>query len=140
LAVLAFGEAALPGAVVLFIVENTLHFSLGVYLMDRHAGIVRLFRLPIILATIAGLLVSLLDWEIPRLIALPVEMLGQVSVPLLLFTLGVRLVQVDLSDWKVGLLGAVLCPLSGVLLVLALLPFLDLPALQRNLFIVFGAL
>lgn len=140
LAVLAFGEAALPGAVVLFIVENTLHFSLGAYIMDRHAGIARLFRMPIILATIAGLLVSLLDWKIPRLIALPVEMLGQVSVPLLLFALGVRLVQVDFSDWKAGLLGAVLCPLSGVLLVLALLPFLDLPALQRNLFIVFGAL
>lgn len=34
LIVLAFGEAALPAAVVLFIVEMILHFSVGLYMLD----------------------------------------------------------------------------------------------------------
>jgi malate permease and related proteins len=140
LALLAFGEAALAGAVVLFIVANTLHFSLGVYIMEPRAGIARLFVTPVIVATILGLTFSILQWQIPPALALPVEMMGQVAIPLLLFSLGVRLVHIDLADWKVGLLGAVLCPLTGIVLVLLLLPLLDLPPLQRELFIVFGVL
>ena len=38
LAVLAFGEAALPAAVVLFLVENLLHFSLGAWMLDHRAA------------------------------------------------------------------------------------------------------
>jgi predicted permease len=58
LIVLAFGAAALPGAVILFLVEMILHFSLGLWLMDRHAPIGRLFRQPVVIATLAGLAVS----------------------------------------------------------------------------------
>ena len=43
LIVLAFGAAALPGAVILFLVEMILHFSLGLWLMDRHADWVGCF-------------------------------------------------------------------------------------------------
>jgi predicted permease len=38
------------------------------------------------------------------------------------------------------MLGAIVCPLSGVLVVLAVLPFVDLTTMQRSLLIVFGAL
>ena len=64
LMVLAFGEQALPLAVVLFFVENTLHYSLGTWMLDHHAKLWNLWRVPVIAAAIAGLAVSLLGIEL----------------------------------------------------------------------------
>lgn len=140
LAVFAFGEQALPAAVVLFIIENGLHFTLGTYIMDHRARWLDVLRMPIVIATLTGIAFSLTDWVLPQAVNTTIEMLGQVSIPLLLFSLGVRLVNVDLKDWRVGLLGAVVCPLTGIAVALMMLQILDLPPLQANLLLVFGAL
>lgn len=140
LAVFAFGEQALPAAVVLFIVENGLHFTLGTYIMDHRAHWLDVLRMPIVVATLAGIAFSLTGWELPGAVNVTIEMLGQVSIPLLLFSLGARLVNVDLKDWRIGLLGAVMCPLTGVVIALVMLLLLELPPMQANLLLVFGAL
>jgi predicted permease len=140
LAVFAFGEQALPAAVVLFIVENGLHFTLGTWMMDRHAHWLAVLRQPIVIATLAGLGFALAGGQLPRPVGAAVDLLGQASIPLLLFSLGTRLTTVDLREWRIGVLAAVACPLTGTLAVLALLPFLRLDAMQQGLLIVFGAL
>jgi hypothetical protein len=140
LMVFAFGEHALPAAVVLFIIENTLHFSLGMKMMDSAASLLGLFKIPILLATIAGLTVSMMDFQIPRLLGLPIEMLGQISIPLMLFALGVRLIHIDWQDWKIGLAGAIVCPLSGLLIAIPAGYLLELSPEQFTLLVVFGAL
>lgn len=140
LAVLAFGDAALPAAVVLFLVTNTLHFTLGMYIMDPQTRLLYIFRIPMILATIAGLGFSTAGWILPKVLALPIEMLGQIAIPLMLFALGVRMVDINLRDWSVGLLGALLCPLSGIVIVVALLPLLPLTPIQSGLLLTFAAL
>ncbi|GAB4352236.1 MAG: AEC family transporter [Gammaproteobacteria bacterium] len=140
LAIFAFGEQALPAAVVLFIIENGLHFTLGTYMMDHRSHWLDVLRMPIVVATLAGIAFSLTGWVLPDAVNVTIEMLGQVSIPLLLFSLGVRLVNVDLSDWRIGLVGAVTCPLTGVAIALGMLALLDLPPMQANLLLVFGAL
>lgn len=140
LAVLAFGEAALPAAVVLFIVTNTLHFTLGVYIMDPKVRWLQILRIPMILATMAGLAFSTAGWTLPKVLALPIEMLGQIAIPLMLFSLGVRMVDINLRDWNIGLLGALLCPLSGIVIAAVLLPLLPLTPMQGGLLLIFGAL
>jgi predicted permease len=140
LAVFAFGEAALPAAVVLFLVETGLHFTLGTWLMDHRAPLRKVLRQPIVAATLIGIAFSLFRWEVPAPVRETVKLLGQASIPLLLFALGTRLTRIDLGEWRVGLLGAVLCPLTGVLMVLLVRPFLELTPLQASLLLVFGAL
>lgn len=140
LALLAFGEPMLAAAVVLFLVENLLHFTLGLRMLERGASLLALLRIPMILATLAGLVVSLLAIRIPAPVAVAVEMLGQVAIPLMLFSLGVRLVDANLDHWRIGLLGAVLCPLSGLAVALAVLPWLGLAGEQRDLLLLFAAL
>jgi predicted permease len=130
LAVLAFGEQALPAAVVVFLVENLLHFTLGVRLLDPGAGLGRLLRLPLVIACLLGIGFSLLRLHPPGPIALGVEMLGQVAIPLMLFSLGVRLTQADWSHWRIGLLGGLLRPAAGLL---AALPALALLPLEGDL-------
>jgi predicted permease len=140
LLVLAFGEQAMPAAVVLFLIENFLHFSIGIRMLDREAHLIGVLRAPVMIACLGGLAVNLAGIDLPGMVAQPVEMLGQVSIPLMLFTLGVRLIHVDLSDWRVGVLGAMARPLIGVLLGALLAWALSLPEGQAGILILFAAL
>ncbi|HXH02611.1 MAG TPA: AEC family transporter [Candidatus Competibacteraceae bacterium] len=140
LALFAFGEQALQAAVVLFLIEMVLHLTVGIYMIDHHTHPGRLLRMPLILATLLGLACSLAGWQPPGWLMEPIKMMSQIAIPLMLFALGVRLNDVSLRDWRIGLAGAVLCPLSGVAVVLLLRPFLDLTPLQAALLLVFGAL
>jgi predicted permease len=140
LAVFAFGEAALPAAVVLFLVENGLHFTLGTWLMDHRAPLRKVLLQPIVAATLIGIAFSLFRWEVPGPVRETISLIGQASIPLLLFALGTRLTRIDFGEWRIGALGAVLCPLTGVIMVLLVRPFLDLTPLQQSLLLVFGAL
>lgn len=139
-AVFAFGEQALPAAVVLFLIENGLHFTLGTYLMDHRAPLHRVLLQPIVAATLIGITYSLFRWDLPVPARETVNLLGQASIPLLLFALGTRLTSVDFSQWRIGALGAVVCPLTGVIALLLVRPFLELTPLQSSLLIVFSAL
>lgn len=140
LAVLAWGEAALPAAVILFMVGNTLHFSLGARLLDPHVRLLTLWRVPVVFAAIAGLTVALLKipvWE-PALIA--IKMLGDVSVPLLLFSLGVRMTDVSFRDWKLPVGAALLRPLAGMAIAWGVIQLLGLQGRDAAMLFVFGAL
>nr|MCU0951806.1 AEC family transporter [Burkholderiaceae bacterium] len=140
LAVLAFGNDALAPAVVLFVVSNTLHYSYGAWLLDHRTRLTTLWRSPTIVATAAGLTVSMAGialWE-PLLTA--VRMLGQISVPLMLFALGVRLADARIGALGFGLFGAALRPLAGLAVAWLVLLVLPLPPREAALFIVFCAL
>ncbi|MFK5985143.1 MAG: AEC family transporter [Pseudomonadota bacterium] len=140
LALFAFGEQALPAAVILFIIENTLHFSVGMKILDFKTAISSILRIPMVLATVAGITFSLTDFILPGMVGISIEMLGQVAIPLMLFSLGVRLTAVDLNDWKIGVIGAIICPLTGIIVLLAMSPFLELPKLQFGLLVIYAVL
>jgi predicted permease len=140
LIVLAFGEHALPAAVILFLAENLLHFTVGALIMDHRTRLLALARNPMILATAAGLVWSLLDLEMPTAIDTPIDMLGQIAIPLMLFALGVRMTSIDFSNWKPGLWGAILAPASGLVIAVPLTYVLGLDAEQSAYLILFGAL
>ena len=140
LAVLAFGEAALAAAVMLFMVENLLHFTVGIRMLDRHARLGALLRMPLILACLFGIAASLTGVRPPPAIADGVHLLGQVAIPLMLFALGARLTEADLTHWRIGLLGALLRPAAGLVLALPLIWLLPLPGSQPALLVLFALL
>lgn len=140
LAVLTFGPDILPLAVVLFVVSTTLHFSLGVWLLDHHAKIAGLWMKPVVLATAAGLAVGSMGVPLWEPLALSVKMLGDISIPLALFSLGVRLTDGAFKGWRVGLIGAVTRPLAGMALAWGAGRLLGLDARQADLLFLYGAL
>ncbi|TRZ93530.1 MAG: AEC family transporter [Rhodocyclaceae bacterium] len=140
LMVLAFGEAALPAAVVLFVTENFLHYALGTWLLDHRAKLGNLWRVPVIAAALAGLAVSLLHFPLWQPLWMGVKMLGDVSIPLLLFSLGVRLTDSRHADWKISIAGAVTTPVAGALVALLANLALGLTGRDAAMLILFGAL
>lgn len=140
LAVLAWGEQALPAAVILFMVENTLHFSFGARLLDPTTRILTLWRIPVVFAAVAGLTVALVKIPIWQPAVIAIKMLGDVSVPLLLFSLGVRMTDVSFSEWKVAVGSAVLRPLAGMAIAYGAIAVLGLQGRDAAMLLVFGAL
>jgi len=140
LAVLAFGEAALPAAVVLFFVENTLHYTLGTWMLDHRARLWNLWRVPVIFAALLALAINLSGFELWPPLYAAIKLLGDVAIPLLLFSLGVRLAVSTWGDLRPGLIGAVVCPVAGMLLAWLLTPLLGLEGRDAAMLMVFGAL
>ncbi len=140
LIVLAFGEAALPAAVVLFLVENLLHFTLGLYILDNRTKLLQLLKMPMIIATIAGVTWSYTDWVLPLPLRTFVDMLGQIAIPLMLFALGVRMTSIDFTHWKIGVWGAVLAPVVGLAIALSIQPFFQLEPQHLAYLLLFAAL
>lgn len=116
LAVLAFGDAALAPAVVIFLVSNLMHFSFGAWLLDHHTRLMTVWRSPVILATLAGLAVGLAGIEVWPPLLMSVKMVGDISIPLMLFALGVRLADSKITAVGFGLFGATLRPVIGLAL------------------------
>lgn len=140
LALFAFGEKALPAAMIMFLVENTLHFSVGNGIVTKSFSPLKLLRMPMLVATFAGIAVSMMQFPIWSPLAKSIDLLGEICIPLMLFSLGVRMTGVNLKDWQIGLTGAVLGPAVSVAIAVAILPWLSLSALETAQLIVFAAL
>ena len=95
---------------------------------------------PSILATVAGLAVGFLGIEVWPPLLMSIKMVGDISIPLMLFALGVRLADSRISAVGFGVFGAVLRPVVGMALAWVLLQTLDLPPREQALVLVFGAL
>lgn len=140
LAVYAFGEEALPAATIVFLVENTLHFTLGTRLLSPGAKLLQVLKIPVVWVSMVALALNLGGAEIPDVVLRPIEMLGGISIPLMLFALGIRLQSADLREWKIGLAAGVIAPVLGVFCFALLQPFLDLPPLQLVALFAYAAL
>jgi len=140
LAALAFGPPGLSAMVAIFTISNLLHFTLGVWILDHHARFANLLRNPMVIATFAGFLFALLHPPIPDFLMLALKMTGDAMIPLMLISLGVRLSDVSWSSWRLGVIGGLVCPLTGIAMAALLAPVLGLDRAQQGLLLLFGCL
>jgi hypothetical protein len=80
-----------------------------------------------------------------KTLLLPIELVGQIVIPLMLFSLGVRLASSSFKTLKVGIIGGLGCPATGLILVIILLPIfelmqIDLTPMEVGALFLFGAL
>ena len=140
LAILTFGEHMLPAAILMFAISNFLHFSIGQQMVTQRWTFRSVFTNPMILATMLGIGVSVANLEVPETLRQPIHMMGQIAIPLMLFSLGVRMVQIDFRDWRISLLAAVLCPVSGLVIALVANYLLPMPPEQQALLLLFSVM
>jgi len=137
---LAFGKPGLVTGLVLFLVGNLMHYGLGTYILSAGQGIKILLRQTVIWAAIVALAINASPIAIPESAMLPITMLGQIAIPLMLFSLGVRIASIDFQEWKVGLLFAVLTPAVGFGIAFALVMLFEFTAIQAGSLLLFGTL
>ena len=140
LAVLAFGQAGLSAMVAIFTISNLLHFTVGVWILDHHAKFWTMLKSPMVVATFVGFAFAVLHPPMPDWLMLALKLTGDAMIPLMLISLGVRLAEVSWSSWQLGVIGGLVCPLTGIAMAALLAPVLGLDPLQQGLLLLFGCL
>ncbi|MEB0135601.1 AEC family transporter [Actimicrobium sp. CCC2.4] len=144
LAVLAFGPGGLSAAVAMFMACNVVYFTLGIKIIEsggkQHVSPWAFLKNPMMLAMFAGLFFALLRIPIPAPLFQAMKLLGDASIPIMLFALGVRMLDIRFDSWKIGVTGAIVCPVAGLLVALGLDHVLVLNAAQRGQLFLFASL
>lgn len=140
LLMLAFGDQVLGAAVVLMLVVTVLQFSLGVWLLSGQLKPALLIRQPLLIAALLGVAVSLGGIQLPAPLAVATKILGDISIGLMIFGLGIRLATTRFAAWGIGIAGAIATPLTGMLAAWAYGELAGLGRLEQDILIVFGAL
>ncbi len=139
-AVLAFGEQGLEAAIILFLISNLGHFTFGVYLFGGAVSWKSLFGNAVNITTILALTFNFTGTRLPDVLQFPITMLGQVGIPLMLFSLGVRMRRTQMEHWKIGVVSGLACPLAGLLFAAVAVWILPLTTFQAGVLILFSAL
>jgi len=145
LAVLAFGAAGLSSAVALFMACNLVYFSIGIKIIERgrtnkHTSPWTFLRSPMMLSMIAGMVFAAIGIALPAPLFHAMKMLGDACIPIMLFALGVRMMDVNLKSWRIGLVGAIVCPIAGLAIAWLLDGVLTMSTAQRGQMYLFASL
>jgi predicted permease len=140
LAMLAYGTPGFSAMVALFTISNLLHFTLGAWMIDHHARFGRLLRNPMVWSTFLGFAFAVAHPPMPEWCTTAIKLVGDALIPMMLLSLGVRLYEVRWDDWHLGVVGGLVCPLTGIAMAALLGPLLGLDNMQQGLLIIFGSL
>ena len=140
LALFAFGAPGVAGMVALFTTSNLLHFTVGAFIVNKHADLKALLKSPMVWATIIGATLGLTGAHLPDSVHAPMKMIGDCTIPVMLLSLGVRMLDVKREDFSNSLLGAASCPLTGLFVAGLLVYWLPMTKAQMGLVFLFGSL
>lgn len=140
LALFAFGQAGMQRATLMFVMITFLQYSLGIYLLNGRGNWRESFRLPLIYAAVAGLLVNLAQVKIPEILLQPVAMLGQATIPIMLISLGYRLREVESLQWGHALGGAMVRIFGGFAAANIAVLAIGATGINRQVLLLYGAL
>ncbi len=136
----AFGEQGLSLALGLFLATTVCHFSLGVAVLNGPKAAFAVSRSPIIYAGLFAALLVFCDWQLPATAANTLGILGGMSIPLMLITLGVSLGSLRVSVAGRSLLLGVARLLLGLAAGFATVWCLDLEGLTRKVVLLQSAM
>lgn len=144
LAVLAFGPSGLSAAVALFMACNLIYFSVGIKIIESgrsyRTPVWKFMASPMMLAMLAGMVFAAFHVVLPTPLMQALKMLGDACIPIMLFALGVRMLDVNFKSWHIGLIGAIICPVSGLIVAWLLDGVLELTPMQRGQMYLFASL
>ena len=140
LTVLAFGADGLAPAVLLLVFSNILHFSVGVGIMSGRVDAKLIYASPLVWATVLGVLFSYFHLSLPEWINISLSMVGNILVPLMLLSLGIRLSSSKIEYLKLGAIGSIVSIISRLLITYLVLMLFPLEPIQKGALILFAGL
>ena len=140
LIVLAYGQDGLAPAVVLLVLSNILHFTIGVGVMSGRVDWRMVYANPLLWATLLGVAFSQAGWALPTWLNTPLTMIGGVLVPMMLLSLGARLSTSKVSDARVGLATSVIMLVVRLIAAWLILLIVPLQGVERGALILFACL
>ncbi|HEX2530354.1 MAG TPA: AEC family transporter, partial [Burkholderiaceae bacterium] len=107
---------------------------------EQHTSSWKFLLSPMMIAMMAGTAFAALHATLPAPLMQALKMSGEACIPIMLFALGVRMMDVSFKSWHIGVIGAVVCPVVGLAVALLLDNVLAMTAAQRGQMYLFAAL
>ena len=137
---LAYGPEGMATAVVLLVISNVLHFTLGAGVMSGKVDWRMVYANPLVWATVLGVASSQFQLTLPQWAETSCTMIGSVLVPMMLMSLGVRLASSQVADAWVGARSGVLILIIRIAAALLAIWLIPLQGLERGALILFACL
>jgi len=137
---LAYGPEGTATAVVLLVISNILHFTLGAGVMSGKIDWRMVYANPLVWATLLGVACSQMQLVLPAWFQTSCTMIGGVLVPMMLMSLGARLAGSQVADVWVGVRSGVLILLARLAAAALTLWLIPLQGLERGALILFACL
>ena len=137
---LTYGVEGIALAVVLLVISNILHFTLGVGLMSGKVEWKMLYANSLVMATALGITSSQMQLNLPDWIQTSCTMIGNVLVPMMLISIGARLSTSKVADGLVGIKTSLSMMAIKCLALFLTLWFIPLQGFERGTLILFAFL
>jgi predicted permease len=132
---LAYGTEGLTNAVLFYVPNGVLLYSLAIYVAAGRVGLKQglreLVRTPLIYAVLLGLALNLAGVTLPSLVMNSVKFVGQAGTPLLLLVLGMNMGGIRISHLRLTLVASVIRMGGGFALGLLAVWLLGLTGIPR---------
>lgn len=135
-----FGEAALPSAVLLFVVSACIHISLGLVLLSKGGALKQIVTTPVFIAAAVAMWLNLSGITVWQPLYEATNLLGQAAVPVMLLSLGSQMTNMKLSGIRVGLISTAQSLVTGAIAFAFIYYFIPLPPLQLQMMVLFTML
>ncbi len=94
----AFGDKGFSVGILYMVSITMLHYTVGIMLLNYDKSRWEIFKLPLIYAAAAGALLSVYEVQVPTSISRATSLLGEACIPTMIFTLGYKLSEVQLTN------------------------------------------
>ncbi|MEE8306873.1 MAG: AEC family transporter [Gammaproteobacteria bacterium] len=132
----AFGDVGLGMGLCFFVVTATLQFTISPWLASGHFSMATMLRSPIIYATLLSVIVMAIKVEVPTWLTNTTMLLGNVSIPMMLVTLGVSLAGYGIVNLRNSLIVSILRLGVGFGSGLLLVWLLDIDGVMRGVILI----
>lgn len=90
-AMFAYGDQGLAFGIVIFAIMAILSFSIGIWLVAGKGRFTEVLKQPLVYASVLGGVFLMQGWTLPVFLLNALDLAGQISIPLMLLTLGVSI-------------------------------------------------
>jgi predicted permease len=131
----AWGNSGFTKAVMFQAVSTSLMYTLGVYLVSGDRNLRKLFSLPFVYASAAGLGVTIGHVSIPGPLLDGVSFVGGAALPILLVMLGFELNKIKIKDLRIAAVGSGMRLGLGLALGLLFVALISVDPMSRKIII-----
>lgn len=134
----AFGEQGLALALIFFMVLSVAHFPVGILMAGGRdaGGLMGIIKMPILYAIALAVLLMMSGAVLPGFLNNAVSLIGAMTIPLMLITLGVSLYSLKVSGWGKALLYSLIRILGGLSAGLLVVWWLDIEGVARSVVLI----
>lgn len=140
LVLFAFGEYGFNIGILCLVANTILHYSVGIIILNSAKNPWEIFRLPLIYSTIVGIVISVTEFQMPLMIERSIKLLGDISIPAMIFALGYKLSELKLSKVSISFLFGSLRIFLGLSLGVVLVKLFGLEGINAKVVILQAAM